>query len=74
MCLAGCTVTVEPLPKKPVRQHTAKRHKAAHPKQTPTPTPSPYEKRPLDLEPTRRPTPMIKTEQITRQNLNNELS
>ena len=75
ICLAGCTVTVEPLPKKPVKRHSIKKHKRAiHPHETPTPTPtaSPKIKHPMDLEPTLKPTPMIKVDQVTRLNLSDE--
>jgi len=60
LIFTGCTVTIEPIPKhQPVKHSTAKkRHHAALPKKTPTPTPV-KAMPPLHLEPTDRPTPMI---------------
>ena len=58
----GCTIKVEPLPKKPVKQSTSHRHRRhpAHPHVSPTPTPTPGHNKPLQLQPTESPTPLIK--------------
>jgi hypothetical protein len=66
VCCSGCTIKVEPLPKTPVKQYARHRrvhHNAAHPDVTPTPAPKREQheiSRPLQLEPTDHPTPVIK--------------
>lgn len=77
LCLitVGCAeyrITVEPVPKtKPVTHYAAKKKKHANPHQTPTPTPK-LQKQPLHLEPTDRPTPMIKVDKVTQLNLSTQ--
>ncbi len=59
-CFTSCTIKVEPLPKKPVKQYNSVKHHTAHPHRTPTPTPVPMpHKKELELEPTQTPTPII---------------
>jgi len=75
MFLMGCggvTVRIDPLPKKQaVKHHTAAKHKPKRPR--PTPTPAPRVIRPMQLEPTSKPTPVIKVDQVTRLNLSTPL-
>jgi len=71
--LVGCTVTIEPIQKKPTVTHrTTKKKKKIRPKETPTPAPKRDNKQPLQLQPTDRPTPIIKVDQITRLNISTD--
>lgn len=70
--ISGCTVTIEPLPKKqPVKKYAVKKRKHIPPKQTPTPPPKPL-KQPMHLEPTDHPTPIIKVDKVTQLNLSTQ--
>jgi hypothetical protein len=76
LCLilvVGCTVTVAPLPKKPVpnKKKTVSHH-VHHPPPSPTPTATARPHRPMQLEPTDKPTPMINIEKVTRLNLSTD--
>lgn len=72
MGCGGVTVRIDPLPRKQaVKHHATTKRKAKHPR--PTPTPGPRINKPMELEPTSKPTPMIKVDQVTRLNLSEPL-
>jgi len=54
---SGCTIKVEPLPKQSAKQQHHSTSHRNHPR--PSPTPMPDIHRPMQLEPTDRPTPII---------------